>query len=186
MSLKHLTALGCAILTLALGSQAVAQTEPSCDDIEWSSVVTDEYPSIASACDAVVERDGVLYARIQVELQRVRGNNLTFKVLNNDGTSGGSYTQNVGNSWRAKIGGQSYRARELSRGQELNVYMPGDRWAIIHEDDDGPDMADAIPLEDAPMLPKTASQLPLIGAAGAGLLLLGVAMTLLRRRSVRA
>ena len=74
-------------------------------------------------------------------------------------------------------------ARDLMRGQRLNVYLPSDRWAIIHEDVDGPDIADAIPLETAPMLPKTASQLPLIGVLGAGLLLAGGAFTVLRRRA---
>jgi LPXTG-motif cell wall-anchored protein len=65
--------------------------------------------------------------------------------------------------------------------------LPSDRWAIIHEDTDGPDIADAIPLEVAPVLPKTASQLPLMGALGAGLLLVGGAFTVLRRRAtVRA
>jgi hypothetical protein len=185
MSLKNLTALCCALVALAFGTQAAAQEEFTCDDIEWSSVVTNEYPSIADACDAVVQRDGQLFARVQVEVLRVRGNNLTFKVLNNDGTSGGSYTQNVGTSWRANVGGRTYRARDLIRGQQLNVYLPSDRWAIIHETlDEEPDItAAAIPVEPAPMLPKTASQLPLVGVLGAGLLFVGAALTLLRRRA---
>ena len=185
MYLKRLTALGCALLTLAFGSQVQAQDELTCSDIEWASVVTDNYPSIADACDAVVVRDGTLFARVQVEVLRVRGNNLTFRVLNNDGTSGGSYTQNVGTSWRANIGGRSYRARDLSRGQQLNVYLPSDRWAIIHETvEEEPDVAaEEIAVAPAPMLPKTASQLPLAGALGAGFLLLGVTLTLLRRRA---
>ena len=174
MSLNRIAVYLLAFFTLCFGSQVMAQDVLTCDDIEWSSVVTDEYPDISKACDDVVQRDGRLFARVKVELLRVRGNNLTFRVLNNDGTSGGAYTQNVGSSWRARIGGVSYRARDLMRGQRLNVYMPSDRWAIIHEDDDGPDIADAIPLEVAPELPKTASQLPLIGLLGAGLLLAGV------------
>ncbi len=165
-----------------LGQPALAQDDLSCDDITWSSVVTDQYPSIADACNAVMEKNGQMYARVSVELLRVRGNNLTFKVLNRDGTSGGAYTQNVGNSWRAQISGRSYRARDLSRGQRLNVYLPPDRWAIIHEDADGPDLEDAIELTAAPMLPTTASKLPLVGVVGAGFLLLGAAFTLLRVR----
>lgn len=168
---------------LMLGQQAMAQDDMlSCEDIEWSSAVTDQYPSIADACNAVMEKNGQMFARVSVELQRVRGNNLTFKVLNRDGTSGGSYTQNVGNSWRAQISGRSYRARDLSRGQRLNVYLPPDRWAIIHEDEDGPDMEDAMELAAAPMLPSTASNLPLVGAIGAGFLMLGAAFTLMRSR----
>ena len=185
MSFKHFTAFACALLFAAFGMQATAQDELSCDDIEWSSVVTDRYPDISKACDAVVERNGQLFARVQVEVLRARGNNLTFRVLNNDGTSGGSYTQNLGTSWRANIGGRSYRARDLMRGQQLNVYLPGDRWEIIHETmDEEPDlMAEVVPVMPAAELPKTASQLPVAGVLGAGLLLAGAAFTLLRRRS---
>ena len=185
MSLMKLTALGCALIALAFGSQAMAQGDLTCDDIEFSSAVTDNYPSIANACDAVIQRDGTLFARIQVEVLRVRGNNLTFRVLNNDGTSGGSYTQNVGTSWRANIGGRSYRARDLVRGQQLNVYLPSDRWAFVHETvEEEPDMeAEVIAVVPAPMLPKTASQLPLAGVLGGGLLLLGATLTLARRRA---
>ena len=183
MSFKQLVTLGCAICALVLGQQALAQDELSCSDIEWSSVVTDNYPSIADACDAVVERDGTLFARVQVEVQRVRGNNLTFRVLNNDGTSGGSYTQNVGTSWRANVGGQTLRARDLVRGQQLNVYLPHDRWAIIHETEAEEPALEEIAVAPAAMLPKTASQLPLAGIVGAGLLALGVALTMLRRRA---
>ncbi len=150
MSLRKLAILGCAIATLSIGQQAAAQDELTCADIEWKSMVTDQYPSIADACDAVVEKKGRLYARIKVEIQRVRANTLTFQIINNDGSSGGTYSQNVGSTWRAKLSGQSYRARDLSRGQQLRVYMPHDRWALVHVDDDGPDIEDAIALEAAP------------------------------------
>ena len=182
MFLRKLAVLSLALASFGLGQQAMAQDELTCDEIEWSSMVTDQYPNIADACDAVVEKNGKLYARVQVELQRVRGRSLTFKILNNDGTSGGSYTQTVDTSWRANIGGQSYRPSELNRGQELNVYMPHDRWVVIHEDADGPDELDAIELTAARMLPATASPLPLIGAAGALLLALGAGLGVLRRR----
>ena len=186
MNLKHLPLIA-ALFGLLFGPQAVAQDTPTCDDIEWSSVVTDEYPTIADACNAVMEKDGELYARVTVELLRVRGDVLTFRVLNRDGSSGGSYTQNVGRDWRANIGGNQYRARDLSRGQRLNVYLPGDRWAIIHEGEDGPAVeAEVVPVEPAPELPTTASQWPLLGTIGAGLLMLGGFLTLMRRRTATA
>ena len=182
MWLRKLAVLGCAILALVLGQQAVAQDDLTCADIEWGSVVTDQYPSIADACDDVVVKNDKMFARVKVVVQRVRGSNLTFRIVNNDGSSGGSYTQNVGTSWRANIDGQSIRARDLLRGQQMNVYLPHDRWAVIHEDADGPDMEDAIALSPAPMLPQTASPLPLIGLLGAGFLALGAGLGAIRRR----
>ncbi len=123
-----------------------------------------------------------MFARIEVEIQRVRGRTLTFKIMNNDGSSGGSYTQMVDTSWRARIGGRSYRPSDLHRGQQLNVYMPHDRWAVIAEDDDGPDLADAVVIAAAPELPQTASPLPLFGLFGAGFMALAVGLGALRRR----
>lgn len=182
MSLRKLAVLGCAVAAVSFGSTAMAQDELSCGDIEWSSVVTDQYPSIADACDAVVMKNGKMFARIEVEVMRVRGRTLTFRIMNNDGSSGGTYSQTVDTSWRARIGGQSLRARDLSRGQMLNVYMPGDRWVVIHEDADGPDEEDAIALTPAAMLPKTASPLPLIGLLGGMFLALGAGLGVIRRR----
>jgi hypothetical protein len=184
MSLKRLSLI-MALLGLFAGPQVSAQEDLSCADIQWSRVVTDQYPNIDDACNAVMMKNGQLFARISVEIQRVRNNNLTFRVLNRDGSSGGIYTQNVGTAWRANIGGNTYRARDLSRGTRLNVYLPPDRWAVVHEDDDGPDVEDAIPLAAAPMLPATASQWPLVGTIGAGLLLLGAGFTLLCLQSSR-
>lgn len=184
MHLKKLIMIG-SICTLASSPAALAQETapaPTCDDIEWSSTVTDEYPNIADACNSVLEKNGAIYARVQVELLRVSGRTLTFKMLNADGTTAGNYSQTVDTSWRANIGGREYRPRDLSRGQMLNVYMPGDRWAVIHEDEDGPDAEDLVPLELAPMLPKTATVLPLLAGLGGGLMLLGAALGWVRRR----
>ncbi len=182
MSLRKLAILGCAIAAVSFGSTAMAQDELSCSDIEWSSVVTDQYPRIADACDAVLMKNGKMFARIEVEIMRVSGRTLTFRIMNNDGSSGGNYSQTVDTSWRANIGGRSYRPRDLSRGQMLNVYMPGDRWVVIHEDDDGPDEADAIALVPAPVLPETASPLPLIGLLGGLFMALGAGLGVIRRR----
>ena len=182
MLIRKLVITAGACMAFSFGQSAMAQEALTCDDIEWSSVVTDEYPSIANACDAVMQKNGKTYARVEVEVQRVRGRTLTFKILNNDGTSGGSYSQTVDTEWRANIGGRTYRPRDLSRGQQLNVYFPSDRWAVIHEDEDGPDEADAAELMPAPVLPSTASPLFLIGAIGGGLLSLGAALGMVRRR----
>jgi hypothetical protein len=182
MSFRKLAMLGCTVAAVSFGSSAMAQEELACDEIEWTPAVTDEYANIADACDAVISKNGKLFARIEVEILRVRGRTLTFRILNNDGSSGGNYSQTVDTSWRAKIGGRNYRASDLNRGQRLNVYMPGDRWAVIPHDDDGPDVEDAVVLQAAPVLPTTASPLPLIGLLGGLFLSLGAGLGAIRRR----
>jgi hypothetical protein len=162
--------------------QAAQSQDLTCADIEWSSVVTNEVPNIADACDEVVEKNGKRFARVEVEIQRVRGRTLTFKIINNDGSSGGSHSQTVDTGWRAKIAGRTYRPSDLSRGQRLNVYLPSDRWAVIVEDDDGPDVEDAVPVMAAAVLPKTAGILPLFGLFGAGFMALAAGLGVIRRR----
>ena len=181
MIVRKLMVLVSASFVLLFGQTAMSQNL-TCADIEWSSAVTNEYPNIADACDEVVEKNGKRFARVEVEIQRVRGRTLTFKIINNDGSSAGNYSQTVDTSWRAKIGGRNYRASDLSRGQRLNVYLPSDRWAVIVEDDDGPDVADAVAIVAAPVLPKTAGVLPLFGLFGAGFMALAAGLGLVRRR----
>ena len=184
MKIKQIAAIA-GLCLLPLAQQGVAQDrESGCSDIDWKSVVTDQFPSVADACDAVVTKNGKLFARIEVELLRVSNRTLTFRILNNDGSSGGTYTQTVDTDWRASIGGRSYRPRDLSRGQQLNVYLPGDRWVVIPEMEDAtPAVAMAVTPARAPMLPQTASALPLIGLLGAALLALATGLAWIRRRA---
>ena len=73
---------------------------------------------------------------------------MTFRPLHTDGSKGDSRSIQMDNSWRAEIGGRSYRASDLMRGQQLNVYIPQDRFALAVVDDDGPDEEDIIVIEE--------------------------------------
>lgn len=169
---------------LSLSGQVAAQAAPTCADIEWSASVLAEYPEIAQSCKGIYEKNGELYAKATVEVLRVRGNRITFRPVHVDGSKGDSHSIQVASSWRAEIGGRSYRASELSRGQELNVYLPSDRWALAVEDADGPDEIEIVVIEEEvePEMPTTASPLFLFGLAGGALLSLGGLITALRRR----
>jgi LPXTG-motif cell wall-anchored protein len=182
MHLKKAVAVG-SFCMLAFAQTTMAQDDLTCDDIEWKPVVTDNIPSIATACDAVLMKNGSIHARVEIELLRVRGRTLTFRVLDNNGDSLGAYTQTVDTDWRAHIGGQDYRPRDLSRGQKLNIYMPSDRWAVIPENAaEEPATEMAVVPEVAPELPKTATPLPLIALMGSGLVALGAGLGWFRRR----
>ncbi|TXS92828.1 hypothetical protein FV139_12730 [Parahaliea maris] len=171
---------------LSLSGQVAAQAAPTCADIEWSASVLAAYPEIAQSCKGIYEKNGELYAKASVEVLRVRGNRVTFRPIHVDGTKGESHSIQVPSSWRAEIGGRSYRASELSRGQELNVYLPHDRWALaVHDEEPADDVEIAvITIEEAdePEMPTTASPLFLVGLAGGALLSLGGLITALRRR----
>lgn len=172
-------------LALAAGqtsAQAVESTTVGCADLEWSDQVLELNPDIAQTCETVYEKDGKLFAKARIEVVRVRGNNLTFRTIHTDGTRGDSRSVTLDPDFRATIAGREYRARELNRGQELNVYLPQDRFALHVEDEDGPGDDDVLDIEEAVAMPETASPLFLFGALGGAFLALGGVFTAVRRR----
>ena len=178
-------------LSLSMG-QAMAQNSssagmtadnaPTCADLNWSAEALEANPDIAKSCQAVYEKNGKLYAKASIEVVRVRGNRMTFRTMHTDGGKGDSRSVQLDNSWRAEIGGRQYRASDLSRGQQLNVYLPEDRFAMVVEDDDGPDVVDLIIIEEVVEMPTTASPLFLFGLAGGAFLALGGLISRVRRR----
>ena len=166
MQKKLVVAMGMA-LALSAG-QVSAQTESAttCADLNWSAEVLAANPDVGQACQAVYEKDGKLYAKASIEVVRVRGNRMTFRTMHTDGTKGDSRSVQLESSWRADIGGRSYRASDLMRGQQLNVYLPEDRFALSIEDADGPDVAELMVVEEVVVdMPTTASPLFLFGLA---------------------
>jgi len=185
MSKKIAVAVGMA-LSLSAGSlmaaKAVESTTVTCADLNWSAEVLASNPDVGEACRAVYEKDGKLYAKTSVEVVRVRGNTMTFRPLHTDGTKGDSRSVTLEPSWRATIAGRQYRASDLMRGQNLNVYLPEDRFALALEDDDGIDAGDIMDIEEATAMPETASPLFLFGLAGGAFLALGGLLSGIRRR----
>ena len=186
MNKKMVVAVGMA-LSVSAGSlmaqdKAVSSTV-TCADLNWSAEVLALNPDIAAMCQSVYEKDGKLYAKASIEVVRVRGNRMTFRPLHTDGTLGDSRSVQLDSAWRAEIGGRSYRASDLMRGQQLNVYMPEDRFALAVDDADGPDEADMVVIEEEVVeMPTTASPLFLIGAVGGAFLALGGMLSGIRRR----
>ena len=146
MHKKMVVAVGMA-LSLSAGSlmaqDRAASSTVTCADLNWAAEVLAANPDIAESCQAVYEKDGKLYAKSTVEVVRVRGNRMTFRPLHTDGTMGDSRSIQLPSSWRAEIGGRSYRASDLMRGQQLNVYLPDDRFALAVSDADGLDAGPA-------------------------------------------
>ena len=191
MKKQLVVAMGMA-MSLSMG-QAMAQnqssegmdigTPTSCADLNWSADALAANPDIGKTCQAVYEKDGRLFAKASIEVVRVRGNRMTFRTLHTDGGKGESRSIQLDNAWRAEIGGRTYRASDLMRGQQLNVYIPEDRFALAVVDADGPDEAEMVVIEEEVVdMPTTASPLFLIGLAGGAFMALGGLLTGLRRR----
>lgn len=182
MKKKLVVGIGFA-LSLGMGQAMAQDAAPTCADLNWSADVLAVNPDIAQTCKGVYEKNGKLFAKVGIEVIRVRGNRMTFRTMHNDGSKGDSRSIVLDNSFRAEIGGREYRASDLMRGQELNVYMPEDRFALIHEDADGPDEMDIVVIEEEVVeMPTTSSPLFMIGLLGGAFVALGGMLSGIRRR----
>ncbi len=182
MKKKLVVGIGFA-LSLGMGQAMAQDAAPTCADLNWSAEVLASNPDIAQSCKGVYEKNGELYAKVSIEVIRVRGNRMTFRPMHTDGSKGDSRSIVLDNSFRAEIGGREYRASDLMRGQELNVYMPQDRFALAVEDADGPDAADMVVIEEEMVeMPTTASPLFMIGLLGGAFVALGGILSGIRRR----
>lgn len=187
---KTIALLTSALFLSAFGTSALAQDEDgtglSCADIVFAADVVARAADVDQACRDVVELNGSIYAKTRVELESVSGNRAKFRFIYPDGSSGSRHSVQVDSDWRATIQGREYRMSQLARGQELSVYLPSDRWEA-HFDAPTATFVTYAPAaiaayDDEPMLPATASPLPLFGLFGF-IALFGASLIRIFRRS---
>ena len=185
--------VGAAGVLLALSWAQSTLAQSSCNDITFTGPVAQEFPQARNACLDVVEREGREYAHFQARIRSVRGGTVEAEFRMPDVTYSRPITVTPDPSARVRIGGRDYRWRDLSRGQELDVWLPPDRWEIaVPEDPEqqfaaSPAIAVFVISEPATTvaantLPRTASPVPLMGALGALLAALGLGVATIRRR----
>lgn len=196
--MKSISLLGAAGVLLALSwAPASLAQESSCRDVNFTGPIAREFPNARDACLGVITRsDGRQYAHFQARIRNVRGNTVEAEFKMPDGTYRRPITVTPDPGARVRIAGRDYRYNELSRGQELDVYLPPDRWELAVASDPAVDFEEAPavtlvalsqpePTVAANTLPRTASPVPLIGALGGLFAALGVAMLAIRRRLFR-
>jgi hypothetical protein len=190
---KGIVGFAGAILALSWSQSTFAQ-QANCRDLTFTGPIAREFPNARDAClDVVTRPDGRQYAHFQARVRNVRGNTVEAEFKMPDGSYGRPVSVTPDSGSRVRIGGRSYRFNELARGQELDVYLPPDRWEIAVASNPEVDFAAA---EDVTLfvlaqptqtvaantLPRTASPLPLIGALGGALTVLGFGVAAIRRR----
>lgn len=185
---NSLAALFAANLAFAAAQESAI---PTCKDLEFTRQILDVLPEANAACLGVIEQNGRLYAEFQAEIVRVRGGEVRAKFKRADGSFTETYGFRPERDARVKIAGRSYRYSQLTRGQQLNVYLPADRFEVAIADDDDHmtpylEMITVVvlyrPEPAMAALPATAGLLPLIGLLGGLLTALGGGMVLIRRK----
>ena len=114
---------------LATAPMAFAQGL-TCEDIEFNSSATQEFPSVAHTCHSVVERDGKLFVRLVADVVRVKTDG--SMVLDLKARDGSKVRQefNPPPGFRAIISGKPQSPRALHRGQEIRLYLPSSAWRV--------------------------------------------------------
>ena len=159
----------------------------TCADITWSPEMLAKHPKIGSACQEVMQRNGVTYVKFDGTVKKVAkgGSEVTMDMKGGD-----KLVLNPDPNRTVNIGGKKTPVKALRPGDTLTFYVPETRVVAI-ETPEAP--AEEIPIgppvvEQMAMttttyedLPKTASSWPLAGLLG--VLCIGFALVMRTRRS---
>ena len=181
-----------AMSAFAQGKPSFTTVTKDCSGLQWSADTLKQYPRIASACQGVEERNGKTYVKFQGKVvQNIdRGKQVKLDIKDGD-----TLTLTPPENLALYIDGKKKSVKDLSRGDSLSFYVPEDQFvAQVSEEPEvtpAPRLVlvpilyrevEVTPERTAAALPATASNLPLIGAMGLMLIVLGAALTAMRRR----
>jgi hypothetical protein len=193
MTIKKTTMVSTACL-IVCASAATAQTSvdksftavsKDCNGIQWSDRALTMYPTIASACQGVEERNGKTFVKFQGKLKKNvnRGEQLVVNFKD-----GGEVTLTPPAETSFYVDGKKTKVADLQRGSELNFYIAEDRLAAqFPETEVQTARLIVVPIaahepERMAALPSTAGPLPLLALGGMLTLGCGGLLTLFRRR----
>ena len=219
--------LGAALIGLVCAGTAGAQQQldtsnlarsqvqaASCTEVDWAQDLLALYPRIAEGCQEVVLAEGVKWARFDADLVHSdsRNGTVTLNFKNRQGRSMGDLVMRPATEQRVLINGRRYRFSELTRGQQLNLYVPEGMFAVAVEPGAPPEQTAQIvrepvspaqanpapaqllaqadlapaPAPTAQRLPATAGPLPWLALAGLISLLSSLGLTIRRRFLARS
>jgi hypothetical protein len=146
------------------------------------------YPTIASACQGVEQRNGKRYVKFSGTVKRSENKGQRLVVNFKDG---GEVTLTPPAETNLYVNGKKTPVADLARGDELNFYIAEDRLAAQFPETETQSarlvivpivVRDTAPSQQLASLPSTAGPLPLLALAGTLSLGLGGLLSLYRRR----
>ncbi|HEX5788327.1 MAG TPA: hypothetical protein VFY03_09120 [Woeseiaceae bacterium] len=187
MSEHRILALAGVLIAAAMAQPATAQTDmatsASCDNIEFTSRVLDQLPNAKDYCLEVALRDNKLYAHFASEFVRRSGSDVVLRFKTPDGSLSDPIEITPPENQRINMEGRNVRMRDLNRGDEIDIWLPHDRFEVaLHETQDELIAASTVTTYAATIveeettaaaLPSTASVVPLLGLLGALLATIG-------------
>ena len=184
-----------AIATLcAFGAFATAAAQtPTCQNVQYGDAVMEKFPNARLACLDVIERDGRILSVHKAEVTRVYSSGVKVRFQLPDGKKSEPRYITTRPDFRVIVDGKPLRVRDLVVGQELTVYAAVDRPMMSLQPVTETEPLALEPMEtEAPAaelastqsqsMPKTGSNLPLLGLLGGLFAFLGSLVTVARRR----
>jgi LPXTG-motif cell wall-anchored protein len=192
MSSRAITTLSAAILiACACAASAQSSTDRSftavsdnCDSVTWSERALATYPTIASACQGVEERNGKRYVKFQGKVKSTQNKGQQLVVNFKDG---GEVTLTPPADTSLYVSGKKTPIASLARGDELRFYIAEDRLAAqFPETETASARFVIVPIvvreQQLAALPHTAGPLPWLALMGTLSLGLGGLLSAYRRR----
>ncbi len=163
-----------------------AQT--ACGDIEYKAEILENYPEIEDACQGVIERNGKMYTKVYARIGRIDPmDRRSVQLIMDDGSLGPRHRIKQRPNFNVTTyDGDTIEWEELASNQDITVYIPHDRWAMVHVDEeDGGEVTEfaMVPVSDE--LPSTATNRYVSLYAGITALLLS-GMLWWRRKGVKS
>ncbi len=150
--------IGAVVFLGMLSWNVNAQT--SCDDVEYKAEILDNYPELADACQGVIERNGKMYTKVQARIgYKDAGDRRSVQLIMDDGSLGPRHRIRQRPNFNVTTyDGETIEWEELAPNQDITVYIPHDRWAMVHiDEEEGGEVTEfaMVPVSDE--LPSTAS-----------------------------
>ena len=162
-----------AVSAYAVDPQRVGECSELTDGMEPTAEAQERFANLRGTCEGIYEINGARYARAEAVIRRVSRGTVTLYLPATDST----FDATPDPSGRVWVGNRKMRVRDMSRGDEIGIYISIDKFFQDSVDevafavpDDSAESHAIVPLAPAASLPTTASVLPALGL-GSGLLL---------------
>ncbi|RDV24514.1 hypothetical protein DXV75_13915 [Alteromonas aestuariivivens] len=115
-----------------------ANAQVDCGDVEYNSEVLENYPELANACQGVVAHNGKLYTKVYARIgYKDSMDRRSVRLVMSDGSLGPRHRiRQRPNFSVTTYDGDKIDWADLAPDQDITVYIPNDRWAIVHVDMD--------------------------------------------------
>jgi len=134
---------GALVGLLAVPALAVAQgttkdaPDMSCYSVRYSLDFLDRYPQAPALCQAVVEKDGVKYAKMTAKVTKKTSSNVMVGFENVAGTVLAELELQPQPGSTVTIGGKTYKWDDVKAGDQLSFYLPERALHVVNQPGDG-------------------------------------------------